>query len=99
MTRRISIFLIVNLLLIILLYSIPKDGLNFDLCLYKMITGKECFNCGMTRAFLNVLHLDFVSAFNYNKNVIIVFPLTICIYLYSWYMYIFKRRKKDEREN
>lgn len=97
--KRIYIFLIVNVLLIVLLYSIPKDGIGIDLCIHKLITGKECYNCGMTRAFLSILHLDFNSAISYNKNVVIVFPLTICIYLYSWYMYIYKRREKNEREN
>ncbi len=42
----------------------------------------------MTRAFLSVLHGNIYTALDYNVNVIIVFPLTILIYLYSWYKYI-----------
>lgn len=61
-----------------------------------MITGKECINCGMTRAFLSVIQLDFQKAIQFNKNIIIVFPLTIVIYLYSWIKYIMKGMKVNE---
>lgn len=45
----------------------------------------------MTRAFLSILHLDFKAAYQYNSKVIIVFPLTVGIYTYSWFKYIFKK--------
>ena len=50
----------------------------------------------MTRAFLSMLRLDFNGALEYNKNVVVVFPLAVVIYLYSWYKYIIK---KEEKEN
>ena len=86
------IFIVFNLLLLILLYFIPinSEGLG-TICIFKRITGNDCWNCGMTRAFLSILHLDFKAALQYNFNVIIVFPLTIGIYLYSWFKYIFKK--------
>ena len=79
-------------MLLIILYNIPINlkGLE-NLCLFKHITGKNCWNCGMTRSFLSILHLDFYSAYMFNHNFIIVFPLTIGIYLYSWFKYIFKK--------
>lgn len=46
----------------------------------------------MTRSFLSILHLDFETAYHYNPKVIIVFPFTIGIYVYSWYKYIFFER-------
>lgn len=94
-TNRLVIFIIVNLLLLFILYSIPINQTNaVDLCIYKRITGKECWNCGMTRAFLSVLRLDFKGSFKYNKNVIVVFPLTIGIYIHFWYKYIIRREVK-----
>ena len=95
--NKIIFFIIFNLVLIILLYLIPIEDSNLSLCLYKAITGKKCYNCGMTRAFLNILHLNFHKAYEYNKNVIVVFPLTVIVYLYSWYKYINKEwRNKNE---
>ena len=49
----------------------------------------------MTRAFLYILHGKFDIAMSYNKNVIFVFPLTIFMYLYSWYKFIFKKLTKN----
>lgn len=85
------IFIGFNLMLLILLYNIPINSkvLN-NICLIKYFTGKECWNCGMTRAFLSVLHLDFKLAYEFNHNVLVVFPFTVGIYLYSWYKYILK---------
>lgn len=85
------IFIGFNLMLLILLYNIPINSkvLN-NICLIKYFTGKECWNCGMTRAFLSVLHLDFGLAYEFNHNVLVVFPFTVGIYLYSWYKYILK---------
>ena len=86
--NRIIKVLIFNIILIIVLLNIPIE--NLELCLFKQITGNSCWNCGMTRAFLSILHLEFNDAINYNWKVVIVFPLTISIYLYSLYKYITK---------
>ena len=96
MKNKIFIFISINLILLIVLYLIPIENSMPSLCIYKAITGKECFNCGMTRAFLSVLHLDFKGAINYNWKVIIVFPYTVALYLYTWYKYIVKEKKKNE---
>ena len=85
------IFLGFNLMLLILLYNISTNSQVLDdICLIKHFTGKRCWNCGMTRAFLSILHFNFYSAYQFNHNVIVVFPLTVGIYLYSWYKYILK---------
>ena len=94
-TKKIIGVIIVNVILLLLLYSIPMHGFNVDLCVYKIITGRECFNCGMTRAFLCTLHGRFDLAMEYNKNVIIVFPYTVITYLYCTYKFIVK----GENEN
>lgn len=95
---KICLFIFINLILYITLYNIPLNSeILKNMCIFKNITGKECWNCGMTRAFLSILHLDFEMAYQYNSKVIVVFPLTIGMYAYSWYKYIFfERRGKNE---
>lgn len=95
-TKKIIGVIALNILLLLLLYSIPINGFGFDLCIYKHVTGKECLNCGMTRAFLAILHGKFSEALAYNKNVIIVFPYTVLAYLYCTYKYI---KNKGEKKN
>ena len=91
---RILIFILFNILLITLLYNIPINSKDVNtICIYKNITGKDCWNCGMTRAFLSILHLDFYTAYQFNNKVIIVFPLIVGNYLYGWYKYIFYERR------
>lgn len=36
-------------------------------CLIKALTGITCPGCGMTRAYVSLLHLDFAGAFRYHK--------------------------------
>ena len=73
-------------------YNIPiNSNILNNICVIKFITGKACWNCGMTRAFLSILHFDFKSSYQFNHNVIFVFPLAVGIYLYSWYTYIFRK--------
>lgn len=93
---KIHIFIILNILVLLLLYNIPiyNNPLFDNICIFKRIFNTECWNCGMTRAFLYVLHGQFDIAMSYNKNVIFVFPLTIYMYLYSWYKFIFKKQDK-----
>lgn len=96
---KMIIFILLNLLLYIALYKIPINSeILKNICLIKAITGKECWNCGMTRAFLSIIHFDFQSAYEFNKKVFIVFPMTIGIYLYSCYKYFLKGDVKNERK-
>lgn len=46
-----------------------------DLCVWKLMSGRECWGCGMTHAFLAVLRADFAAAMQYNPRVIVAFPL------------------------
>ena len=83
------VFFVFNFILLMVLFLIPIEKAS-NLCLYKMISGKECWNCGMTRAFLAVIHFKFKEAINYNKNVIIVFPLAVILYVNTWIKKIYK---------
>lgn len=51
-----------------------------SLCLIRRVFGVRCPGCGMTRAFSCIAHGKFKQAFQYNKLVVIVFPL-LC---YLW---------------
>ena len=87
---RVIDILFLNIILLLILYNIPiKSEILSNICLIKRITGHECWNCGMTRAFLSVLHFDFYSAYNYNPRVIVVFPITIGVYINAIFKNIF----------
>ena len=58
-------------------------------CLVKYFTGVSCPGCGMTRACLSALRLDFASAFYYHPLWILMLPLAaLLIFLWA------KRKKK-----
>ena len=55
---------LVAILAVVLLYGIFYIvGIG---CPIKYVTGISCGGCGMTRAYLALLHLDFVGAFHYH---------------------------------
>ena len=95
---RIFICLSINILLLLFLYNLPINDSLPSLCLYKKITGKECFNCGMTRAFLSVIHFNFKQAYAYNWKVTFVFPYAVILYVYTWWKYIFKKVDKIQQK-
>ena len=66
----------------IVLYLIPMGWLKnqHSVCLFKNITGHECYGCGMTRAILSAIHFHFADAFLYNRLFLIVLPLLIYIW-------------------
>lgn len=53
---------------------------TWTFCLFKNITGNNCYGCGITRAVFSCIHLQFSKAFAYNKFIIIIFPLLIFIW-------------------
>lgn len=60
------------------------DG-QIIICPSKLIYNIPCPGCGMTRACLALLKLDFSSAFHYNMNSFIVLPVGIvCSFLLLW---------------
>jgi len=66
-------------LLPFLLYMVSLDNLEgkHSICLIKNLFGVECYGCGITKAVIASVQLDFVRAFNYNKLIIIVMPLIV----------------------
>ena len=93
------------MLIPVVLYFLPLDWLKnqHSICLYKNLTGHECYGCGMTRAILSALHLQFENAFHYNKLFIIILPLLIYIWaktifdLWSGQAYFFSLLQKNKQ--
>jgi len=77
-TKSISLS-ILGLTLILILLVTPDTLFNDNVgfCLHKKIFGFDCPGCGMTRAIHSVLHLDFLSAADFNYAVFGLFPLLI----------------------
>ncbi|MCC7150346.1 MAG: DUF2752 domain-containing protein [Saprospiraceae bacterium] len=75
-------------------YFVPLDWVNShpSICLYKNLFHKECYGCGITRAVISAIHLDFYNAFSYNKSIILVFPLLFLIWL-KFFLLIFFNKK------
>ena len=73
----------------LILWLLPFDKISamHSICLYKSITGHECYGCGMTRAILSALHFRLTDAFHYNKLIIIVLPLLLWIWFKTLYSY------------
>lgn len=88
--NRFILFIIVNAILFIVLYNIPINGnvVLENLCLYKFIFGKECINCGMTRACLSLIQGRYSLAIMYNWKSIIVLPLLLLFYIKWWYKFV-----------
>jgi len=58
-------------------FCIPKEywGESYPICLYKILFNKQCVGCGTTRAIWSILHLRFHDALEYNKLIVVTFPL------------------------
>lgn len=72
MNNRIKNILILLVLILFLLFvlNVPVT------CIFKSVTGISCPACGMTRAFISILHFNFIDAFFLN---ILSIPLFIFI--------------------
>ena len=57
--KLVAIAAVVAAVIILWLFKVP--------CIFKALFDIECIGCGMTRAFLSAMKLDFVSAFYYHK--------------------------------
>lgn len=75
-------YFIISLLIIITLFLFlifPNDFLLkiTPICEWKMKYGKECFFCGMTRAFISIKNLNFSEALRLNSFSIAFFIIII----------------------
>lgn len=57
-------------------------------CLIKLITGKYCPGCGLSRMLIALLHLDFVSAAKYNFLLFALLPVGLIFGARKAYIYV-----------
>lgn len=57
-------------------------------CIFRKITGLLCPGCGITRAILAAVRLDFARAWSYNQFMFIAFPALAYIIIKNDYVYI-----------
>jgi hypothetical protein len=71
---KIAILVIFPFILLLL----PKtlfDHSHYTLCIVQFMSGKDCVSCGLTRACMHLIHLDFKAAAYFNKISFIVLPI------------------------
>jgi len=71
------------------MFSLDELEAKQSVCLFKNLFGIECYGCGITKAIIASVQLDFIRAFNYNKLIVVVMPLI----LYLWVKEIIKSVK------
>lgn len=82
-----KLLFIVWMLVPLLIFQINYHSGNehFTLCLFKNITGHDCYGCGVLRGISACLHLNFEAAYHLNRLNIITIPLLTFLYLkYLW---------------
>ena len=60
------------------LWCVPLEWVLADcvpLCLFRTVSGHECYGCGMTRACFSLLHGHWEEALRYNWRCVIVVPV------------------------
>lgn len=80
----------------LVLIMLPADFFDTgqSVCLSVVLFDLECYGCGMTRAIQHLIHLDFKSAYAFNKLSVIVVPLLVYVWFTEVYTSYIKLRKK-----
>jgi hypothetical protein len=52
------------------------------ICLFKLLTGRECWGCGTLRAFSCIMHLDLSKAWQQNHLILVTAPLITLLSLH-----------------
>jgi hypothetical protein len=71
---KISILVIFPLVLMILPANFFDNG-HYTICIFKLLTDKDCYGCGMSRACMHLVHFDIKGAAFYNKLSFAVLPV------------------------
>lgn len=75
--NRVVFALLISLIPVVMAL-VPMEWLVDDghtLCVWRNLTGEECYGCGMTRALVCVVKLRWGQAYEYNRLVVLVAPL------------------------
>jgi len=81
--KNLYFFYFVGLFLLpVILLFLPANYFDSgkSLCISKLLFQQECPGCGITRACQHAMHFQYQSAWEFNKLVIIVFPLLIFLW-------------------
>ncbi len=102
MTKRIFLIIYIAALVIIplVLFFLPADFFDSgtSICPSKRFLNISCPGCGMTRAVQHLIHLDFKSAWEFNKLVFIIFPLLSFLYV-RYIIDLYKKVKSKPTES
>ena len=79
LAAKIGGYILVPLALLLLPADFFDKGQS--LCLSKLLAGVECYGCGMTRAIMHLIHLEFTAAYEFNKLAFISFPILSFLWL------------------
>ena len=90
MLFKIGIVTVIVLITIVVLPYVLQNLIDdsITLCLFKKLTGHECWGCGMTRAVNSIMRLDFKEAYEYNTMVFIVFPMLVVFFIQRLFVYL-----------
>lgn len=71
------------LTLALVLVLLPADFFDGGpaICLSRVFFDQDCYACGMTRACMRIIHLQFREAMNYNFLAFAVMPLLAIVWL------------------
>jgi len=76
-----TIVLAVFPLALIILPKTAFDNHQHTICLFTILSGIECYGCGLTRACMRIIHFDFNGAAEFNSMSLVVFPILCFLYL------------------
>lgn len=71
----------------IVLLFMPKSFFDKgeSICLSVLLANTECYACGMTKAVMHFIHLDFAKAWEFNKLSFIVVPMMFAMWIKAIY--------------
>ena len=75
-----EMIIVISPFLVLAIHALTTHFGFEHLCLWRLLTGHECWGCGMTHAVVEVLKLNFQAAIEYNPFVVIVFPLLLLVW-------------------
>lgn len=62
-------------------------------CLWKTIFHVNCPGCGLSRAFVNIIQLDFYNAYQNNKLIFVVLPILTTYLIFDLRKFIKKHKQ------
>jgi hypothetical protein len=83
---------IILILLLVLLYPFFTKYFNLGFpCQYKLIYGKECRSCGLTRGLQSCVNFDFLNANKLNSQSTFIFIALIFQIILRFFLVLFSR--------